>query len=213
MAIKKGDFIVLDYTGSVKTTNTVFDTTNKTAAEKSGIKAAVQPITICVGEKYVLGGLDEALEGKEEGKDLEVDVPAAKGFGLRDPKFVQLTSLSKFKDQKVMPFPGMQFDMDGAIATVRSVSGGRVILDFNHPLAGKELNYKFRIIRKVSDAKEKLACLAKYAIPFSNYKDLEIKDDKATIKYEKEIPKPFVDKLKDDVTRLVPEIKEISIAK
>ncbi len=212
MAIKKGDFIVLDYTGSVKTTNAVFDTTNKAAAEKSGINAAVQQITICVGEKYVLGGLDETLEGKEEGKELEVDVPAAKGFGLRDPKFVQLTSLSKFKDQNVMPVPGMQFDLNGAITTVRSVSGGRVILDFNHPLAGKDLHYKFKIVKKVEDLKEKLACLVNYLIPFSKVQELKIEEGKAHIKFEKDAPKPFLERLKTDAKRLLPEIKELSFA-
>jgi hypothetical protein len=46
--------------------------------------------------------------------------------------------------------------MDNAFARVITVSGARVITDFNNPLAGKDLHYKFKIIKKLTNEKEKV---------------------------------------------------------
>ena len=51
--------------------------------------------------------------------------------------------------------------MDGTLAKVVAVSGARVMTDFNNPLAGKELIYKFTITRKITEEKEKCEQLFK----------------------------------------------------
>ena len=55
-----------------------------------------------------------------------------------------------------MPYPGMTIQLDNSIAKVLSVSGGRVIVDFNNPLAGKEIKYKFKIIKKIENDEERI---------------------------------------------------------
>ena len=70
MAIKKGDFIEIEYTGRLKEEGFVFDTTDEKIAKEHDLynsKAAYGPLTICVGEHHVIHGLDEALIGKEKG--------------------------------------------------------------------------------------------------------------------------------------------------
>ena len=66
MAIKDGDFIKLSYSGSVN--ENIFDTTDAAEAKSAGIhspNAIYGPVTICVGQKHVILGLDEELVGKD----------------------------------------------------------------------------------------------------------------------------------------------------
>ena len=62
--------------------------------------------------------------------------------GKKDVKKVQLVPLATFKEHKLNPHPGLQVDFDGKIGTVMRVSGGRVMVNFNHPLSGKEIIYE-----------------------------------------------------------------------
>jgi hypothetical protein len=61
-----------------------------------------------------------------------------------------------FREKNANPVPGMTFTFDNALAKVIAVSGARVIVDFNNPLSGKKIKYKFSIVRKVEDEKEKI---------------------------------------------------------
>jgi len=83
MTIKKGDFLEVSYTGRVKSTNLVFDTTDPVQAKKQDIKAKVHPIKIIVGKRLVIPGLDEALVGKQTGKRFTIEIPPERGFGKR----------------------------------------------------------------------------------------------------------------------------------
>ena len=59
--VKKGDFVELEYTGKIKLMNKVFDTSDQKIAKTNDIyneKMKYGPITICIGEKNVLQGLD-----------------------------------------------------------------------------------------------------------------------------------------------------------
>jgi len=101
------------------------------------------------------------------------------------------------------------FNFDGRMAKIRSISGGRVTIDFNNPLAGKVVVYKIKILRKVDDLNEK----AKALIEFLFKKDLnfEINDKKITITAEKElleIIKIFSEKFKN-ILSLELDVKEI----
>jgi len=90
MAIQEGDFIKLSYSGSVN--EEIFDTTDESEAKSAGIhspNAIYGPVTICVGQKHVILGLDEELVGKEAGAEGDVVVAPDKAFGDRDPKRIK----------------------------------------------------------------------------------------------------------------------------
>jgi hypothetical protein len=70
--------------------------------------------------------------------------------------------MSKFSEQKITPFPGLVLNIDGRNAKVRSVAGGRVMMDFNHPLAGKELHYEVEILEQVKEPKKMVESLLAY---------------------------------------------------
>lgn len=153
MTIKEGDIIYIDYIGYVAENNEVFDTTIEEEAKKAGIYKAdtvYEPIIVAVGKGWVVKGLDESLIGKEEGEEYVVDVPAEKGYGERDPKKIKIFTEKRLRelDVKGEIAPGKVVIVNGLPAVVRVISGGRVLLDFNPPLAGKALRYKV-IIRKI----------------------------------------------------------------
>ncbi|MEI8331654.1 MAG: peptidylprolyl isomerase [Methanomicrobiales archaeon] len=150
MAIHEGDFIKLSYTGNVN--GNVFDTTFEEEAKTAGIhspNAIYGPVTICVGLKHVILGLDETLVGKDVGAEGDVTVVPEKAFGERDPKRIQSYPKNKFTQK---PVRGMPVKMDElGEGTVVDVIGNRVIVDFNAPLAGQTLVYHYKIEEAVKD--------------------------------------------------------------
>jgi FKBP-type peptidyl-prolyl cis-trans isomerase 2 len=159
MAVKEGDFIRLEYTGKVQETGNVFDTTDENVAEEAGIKLdnkSYGAIPIVVGGGHVLKGLDEAIIGMGEGEEKTVEITPEEGFGLRDPKLLQLIPMGEFKKQGMKPEVGMAITSDGTTGIIRSVSGGRVRVDFNHELAGKNLEYNIKVIKEIEDDVDKV---------------------------------------------------------
>jgi len=184
--INKNDFIEIDYTG--KSDGNIFDTTNSKDAKKLGISEPekVKPLTICVGNDMVLKGLDEDLEGKETNKEYSIKLTPDKAFGKRDPKMIKTYSINNFKKQNINPYPGMALQLDNTIAKVLSVSGGRVTMDFNNPMAGKDVEYNYKILKKITNDKDKINTLQDFF--FKQRFEFEIKDKKAIFKEQAIIP-------------------------
>ncbi|MBU2589278.1 MAG: peptidylprolyl isomerase [Nanoarchaeota archaeon] len=214
MAIKNGDFIEIEYSGKIKATGKVFDTNISKEAKDANIfneKANYGPIIICVGEEDVLQGLDEALVGKEEGKKFSVDIPAEKGFGKKNPKLVKMMALDKFHKENIRPVPGLQLDFGNMVGTIVTVNGGRVMVDFNHPLANRELTYDVKINKIVKEDKEKLQGFLEF---YLSTKDLEVelKEGKAEIKTKKELPEEIKKVITEKVNKRIPNIKEVNFS-
>ncbi len=175
--IKEKDLIEIDFVGSVKD-GEVFDSTKKEDLEKlhEGHDHPVdaKPFIFSVGQGMFMKALDDFLIGKEIGKEYEVELEPEKAFGKRDPSSVQRIPSKVFKDQKVNPYPGAMFNFDGRIGKVLTVSGGRVIVDFNHALAGKDVVYKINVLRKVDDLNEKIKAVNYFF--FKKDLDFEVKE-------------------------------------
>jgi FKBP-type peptidyl-prolyl cis-trans isomerase 2 len=203
MAVKEGDFIRLEYTGKVQETGNVFDTTDEDVAEEAGIKLdnkSYGAIPIVIGGGHVLKGLDEALIGMKEDEEKTVEITPEEGFGLRDPKLLQLIPMGEFKKQGMKPEVGMAITSDGTTGIIRSVSGGRVRVDFNHELAGKNLQYSIKVVKVLEDDVEKVKSMIElhYNAPNidSDKHDIQIVDGVVRIamdemaKFDK---KPYMD--------------------
>ncbi|MEM4331043.1 MAG: peptidylprolyl isomerase [Candidatus Pacearchaeota archaeon] len=180
--IKKGDFVEIEFTAEVKS-GEIFDTTDKEIAKKIGLKEEVKPIIFPVGYNFLLKGLEEDIIGKEVGINYSVEISPEKAFGKRNPNLIQKVSIKIFNQNNINPQRGMQFSFDGMIGRIISSSGGRVLVDFNHPLAGKYLVYNYKIIRKIEDIKEKFDSLQQ--LFFKKTFESEIKDNKIEVKVEK----------------------------
>ncbi|MBI2668324.1 peptidylprolyl isomerase [Candidatus Woesearchaeota archaeon] len=216
--IQEHDFVEIDYTGELPD-GFVFDTTKKDVAEKHNLHTQEHkygPIVVCIGEGHVLLGLEESLKGKESGKTYTFKLSPEKAFGKRDVKKVKVMPLDAFRKHKMNPYPGLQFDADGEMGTVMSVSGGRVIVNFNHPLAGKEVVYQVEIKRKVTDVQEQLKTFIKnsFHLPEEQTK-IEVKEKNAEISLPFELPAPIVDlfaKKLNEITGLTVTIKKLEKA-
>ncbi len=172
MKAKKKDFVEIDFTARTED-GRVFDTTKKEVAKEENLpETEYKPLHICIGEGQLLKGLDKALDGKELGKEYEITINPEEAFGRRDPKLVRIIPLKVFHEKEVNPYPGLSVAIDNTIATVRAVSGGRVITDFNHPLAGRKIIYKIVLRRKLENEGEKIAVILK----------IHLKTDKFSVK-------------------------------
>lgn len=213
--IKKGDFIEIDYVGKIKEDGFIFDITDEKLAKEKNVynkKLQYGPVIICVGEKNIIKGLDKDLEGKEVGKEYTIEVKAEDGFGKKDPKLIRLVNAGIFKKNNITPYPGLRVNIENMMGIVRTVSGGRISIDFNHPLAGKDLIYEVKIIRKIEDTKEKVnSCIKFTGLKEDLFEIKEKEPKKFVIEIKnpmiKDIKKLFEKKIKD----LVPELESITI--
>ncbi|MEM4703155.1 MAG: peptidylprolyl isomerase [Candidatus Pacearchaeota archaeon] len=162
MKTKKNDLVEVDYTARIKD-GPIFDTTSEEEAKKAGLvdenfKREFRPVKILIGKGEVIKGFDKALENKEIGREYEQEISSKDAFGPRDARLIRTVPLHAFEKQ---PVRGMFVNVNNFVAKVISVTGGRVLVDLNNPLAGKDLVYKFKILRVVEDDKEKISFLAK----------------------------------------------------
>jgi len=188
--INEKDFVTIDYVG--ETGGKAFDTTLEEYGKEMKNKS-FKPVTIIVGAGHVIKGLDDTIKGKKVGDHFEVDIKPEQGFGEKQDKLVQLIPLKNFKKQNINPYPGLILNIDGAIGTIKSVSGGRVMIDFNHPLAGRKLHYKVWIKKIIKDKDEKL----KKLVEFHTGTEPEI--DGNQVIYDKEIPEMIKKKIFEEV--------------
>jgi FKBP-type peptidyl-prolyl cis-trans isomerase 2 len=171
MPVKKGDFIRLDYTGKIQETNEVFDTTNQEVAEEAEILSENKTygaIPIVVGGGHILPALDDSIEGMEEGEEKTIEVNAENGFGMRDPNLLQMVPMREFKKQGIKPQVGMAITSEGHTGIIRTVSGGRVTVDFNHELAGKNLEYQVKVEEIITGDSEKIKAMIELHYPSPN---------------------------------------------
>jgi len=196
MQIKKNDFVEIEFTG--KSNNEIFDTTHPEEAKSIGLDVNVKPIIASVGNEMLLKGLDKALEGKEINKKYSVHILPEKAFGKRNASLIKTIPIKIFREKNMDPAPGMVFQLDQHLVRILSVSGGRVIVDFNNPLAGKEIDYDFKILRKVDDDKEKINAIQDFF--FKQRFEFELKNKKVIFKDGK--IKPIIDVFKDKFKEL-----------
>ncbi|MEM7815553.1 MAG: peptidylprolyl isomerase [Candidatus Aenigmatarchaeota archaeon] len=207
--MKKGDFVEIDFVGRIASTGEVFDLTSEEDAKKEGLydpKHKYKPSLVIVGSGMAVEGVDKEIERMEVGEEREFEVKPEEGFGERTLNLVKVVPLSIFKKEKINPVPGIYVDIDGFQAKVLSVSGGRVRVDFNHPLAGKALKYKVRIVRQITDTHEKAKSLLSY---YGIRCETGLEGDKLVIKTEKPIPDFLKDSLGKKIMEWIPEIKNI----
>lgn len=195
---KKNDFVEIEFVGKIKDNNEVFDTNIKSEIESAKLNVEAKPYLISIGHGMAISGLDKDVEGKEIGKEFILELKPEDAFGKRNPSMVKMIPMRLFTEQKILPQRGMQLTLDGMVVKIVSVSSGRVLVDFNNPLAGKEVIYTYTIKRIVEDMNEKVNALQDFF--FKKKFDFEIKEqdllmkvDKGIGKYIEMMKKPFQD--------------------
>lgn len=146
--MQEHDFVRISYSGKIKESGQALDS-NENAP-------------VIIGANWVIKGIDEALREMHIGEKKSIEVPPAKAFGERNADFVKLVSESEFKRHGQTPVPGMTINADNLMGRILTVSGGRVRIDFNHPLAGKVLIYDVEIKHKLENMDEKIKAILEF---------------------------------------------------
>ena len=121
-------------------------------ADGTLLESAAEPITyLHGGYSGMLPKLEEALNHKQAGDAISVSLEPADAFGDYDAELVKIESADRFPAEIQV---GMQFEAHsgadehggGSVFTVTDIADGKVVLDGNHPWAGKSLRFDCRIV-------------------------------------------------------------------
>ena len=173
MVLQKGDFILIEYTAKVKETNEVFDTTSEEVSQKEHLHKEgeiYEPKLIVIGEGWMLKTLDESFPTMAINKTATVEITPDKAFGARDPEKVKRVPLKQLLAKNINPAIGMRIEYGGKNAIIRSIGAGRVLLDFNPPLAGKTLVYEVTVQKKLKTKEDKVGALIHRRLPIAEAK-------------------------------------------
>jgi len=108
-----------------------------------------EPLTYIHGAGQIVRGLEKELHGMKVGEQKKIQVKPEEGYGVSDPKAVQeilkdkipteaqqvgATLMTKAADGRTLPM------------RIQEIREKTVIVDFNHPLAGKILNFDVKVV-------------------------------------------------------------------
>lgn len=109
-----------------------------------------EPATFDVGDGSLLPGFEESLFGLQAGDERTVIITPEKGFGAHNPANVQELPRSQFpadvelEEGLVLSFAdAQQAELPGVVS---SFDDKIVNVDFNHPLAGREIEFSVKIL-------------------------------------------------------------------
>jgi FKBP-type peptidyl-prolyl cis-trans isomerase SlyD len=122
-----------------------------TLDDKSVIESNVgkQPLIYTHGTQQIVPGLEKALEGLAVGDTKEVTVPPAEGYGKTNPNALQEVQKQLLPPDALVVGTRLQGKApDGHMVypRVAEIKEDTVVLDFNHPLAGKTLHFDVKIL-------------------------------------------------------------------
>lgn len=140
LEVLKDRFVVLEYTVTLEDGTVVL----------GGDPPAA--MNFAVGYGQILPALEARLLGHTQGETLRFIIPAEEAFGTYEPRQIKRRSFDEFPQGRTLQ-PGKWVvasnDRTGAQYAyyVQSKDANGVVLDFNHPLAGKDLHYQVTIVK------------------------------------------------------------------
>jgi len=213
--MKQGDFVRIDYVGRIGESNEIFDLTKESIAKEKGIynpNFKYGPVPVILGAHHIVKGLENELMKMKIGQKKKITVKPEDALGERSSELIRLIPLSEFKKRDIDPFPGMPIVQQGMRGRVLSVSGGRVRIDFNHPLAGKTLEYEVEVKKKITNTKEKIMAILEIFIKFGK-DEINIRIDKESLEIKidekKDVPKTIKKVISDNIIKWVKSIKKV----
>lgn len=139
MSVNEGNTVKIDYTGTLDD-GTVFDSSENHD----------EPLEFTVGAGQVIKGFEEAVIGMEVDEEKEFRIEASDAYGEVSPELVYHVPKTQIQiDGEVSPGVTLVVKTPEGMelpAKVTGVSDSEIILDMNHPLAGKPLNFKIKVV-------------------------------------------------------------------
>ena len=138
IAAKKGDRVKVHYTGKLQD-GTVFD---------SSIDR--EPLEFTLGDGNMIKGFDAAVEGLQKGEKVTANIPSNEAYGeKKEDMFVEVPKTEV--PENIKPEVGLQLQVQQANGqampvVVAEVTEDKIVLDANHPLAGKDLTFEIQLV-------------------------------------------------------------------
>ena len=185
--MRKGDIIRWEFEAWVVEDGEeiLFDTTKEDLAKEHGIhdpNIKYGPMVSVVGVGRLIKGIDEKLLKARVGKEYEVVIEPKDAYGERDPKLVKIHSYRELARQKIEAEVGKEVVINNKRGRIVTVTPGRVVVDYNHPLAGKTLKYRYKVVERIEDDAEKVRAIIEmdYGKDVDKF-GIEIQGDEITI--------------------------------
>jgi FKBP-type peptidyl-prolyl cis-trans isomerase 2 len=204
--VEEGDFILVKITARTQK-GQIFRVSSEDDAKKAGIydenkanQGYYTPEFVIVGKPgFVNEGLTETIKEMNYFVKKSVRIPPTKAFGKRDPQKIERIGIAKFRrmNEGKNPEIGKEFvkQSQGQTqrGTITNVMQGRVIIDYNHPLAGQNVDYNLEVIDKIEDFNEKIEYfMISKGIPSENVSDFQVNYIPKSKTLEIIIPKMFL---------------------
>ncbi|MBG17395.1 MAG: peptidylprolyl isomerase [Euryarchaeota archaeon] len=138
--VKSGDTVSVHYRGTFLETGEEFDSSYN----------AGETLTFQVGNGQMIKGFDQGVVGMAPGETKDITIHPEEAYGFRNEEAVQEIAKTQFPDDFAFgigtPVQGVNPDGQQITAQIISEQAETVTLDFNHPLAGKSLNFKIELV-------------------------------------------------------------------
>ncbi len=138
MAIKDKDKVKIEYTGSFED-GSVFDTS-----------VGKEPLDVVIGEGKVIKGFNDALIGMKKGEEKEIKLETEEAYGDYNPNLIKKIPKDQLpKEPEAKPNMVILVGLANGQqvpAIIKEVTETDITIDLNHPLAGKALNFKLKVI-------------------------------------------------------------------
>ena len=138
MAIDKNQVVSIEY-----------DLTEKGGSEILDSNKGHQPLDFITGKNHIIPGLEEKLMDMSKGEERSIDVAAADAYGEVNPEAVETLPREQFAGldlQEGMQLYGQGENGETVMVTVKSFDDKTVTIDYNHPLAGKDLTFNVKVV-------------------------------------------------------------------
>lgn len=135
--LKKGDKVKVEYKGTLDD-GSVFDSSE-----------GREPLAFEVGAGQVIPGFENAVIEMKVGESKKIHIEAKDAYGEPNPKLTRKIPREEFpKDMELKKgmMLGMETQQGPLAASVVEVTDKEVIIDLNHPLSGKALNFEIKVV-------------------------------------------------------------------
>ncbi len=164
--LEEGDFVLLKMTARTQK-GKVFRVSSEEDAKKAGIyeeekakQGYYTPEFVIVGKPGFLNeGLTETLKELNFFEKKSVRIPPTKAFGKRDPQKIERIGIAKFRklnDGKNPEYGQDYTNKKGQRGVVSNIIQGKVVIDYNHPLAGQSVDYNLEVVDKIDEFNDKI---------------------------------------------------------
>ena len=207
-SLQEGDFVTVDYTARTVEDDQLVDTTDPEVADDEGVDAdqEFEPRTIVLGEGHLFPGVEEEIVGSAVGASGTAVVPAGEAFGEYDDDEVRTISTDRIPEDD--RYPGAQVQVDGDEGFVETIVGGRARVDFNHPLAGADIEYEYEVLGTVEDRTAQAEQLLRLFLDL----DLEVRFETEVVE-EEQLVEPDEDDEEGEDEETEPELETVEVEK